>query len=77
MSNESHKQLRRALEAGILCESEILDAVAEQTTGLSNPGFCLSCGNQQEGCEPDARGYKCESCGEKTVYGAEELLMHL
>ena len=37
-------------------------------------GFCLACGNEQYGCEPDARKYVCESCGEKQVYGASELL---
>jgi len=38
-------------------------------------GFCLSCGNEQSGCEPDARKYTCEACGEKQVYGASELVM--
>lgn len=41
-------------------------------------GFCTACGAEHEGCEPDAREYPCESCGEKKVYGAEELLiMHV
>lgn len=38
-------------------------------------GFCLSCGNEQSGCEPDARKYKCDVCDERTVYGAEEILI--
>ena len=38
-------------------------------------GICLNCGEEQGGCEPDARRYKCESCGAHTVYGAEELIM--
>lgn len=29
------------------------------------------------GCEPDARRYECEECGERGVYGTEELLLHL
>lgn len=40
-------------------------------------GFCTSCGNEQSGCEPDARNCKCEECGAKTVFGAEELLFML
>lgn len=37
-------------------------------------GFCLACGEWGEGgVEPDARGYECEGCGKKAVYGAEEL----
>ena len=38
-------------------------------------GFCRGCGEEQYGVEPDARKYRCESCGERKVYGAEELLM--
>jgi predicted RNA-binding Zn-ribbon protein involved in translation (DUF1610 family) len=38
-------------------------------------GFCLSCGEEASGCEPDARNYVCESCGEEQVFGAEELLI--
>ena len=37
-------------------------------------GFCTSCGADQYGVEPDAHDYKCEACGQMTVYGAEELL---
>ena len=54
---------------------DITAAIERQMFGLDNPGFCLSCGEEQEGCEPDARGYECESCGERKVYGAEEVLL--
>jgi DNA-directed RNA polymerase subunit RPC12/RpoP len=53
----------------------ILRAVEDQMFGLENPGFCIACGEDAEGCEPDARKYKCESCGEKAVYGAQELML--
>lgn len=36
-------------------------------------GFCIACGATRECCEPDAREYDCEECGESTVYGAQEL----
>ena len=55
----------------------ITDAVERQMSSLDSPGFCLACGNEQDGCEPDARRYECEACGEKQVYGAEELLWRL
>jgi hypothetical protein len=42
---------------------------------LDNPGFCLASGNEQEGCEPDARGYDCEACGEPQV--SDELMLHI
>lgn len=38
-------------------------------------GFCLACGAEAYGVEPDARRYECEECGKEKVYGAEELLM--
>ena len=53
---------------------ELLEAVREQMFGTENPGFCIECGERREGCEPDAKNYPCESCGEKEVYGAQELL---
>ena len=37
-------------------------------------GFCTSCGAEQGGVEPDANGYTCESCGQPSVSGAENLL---
>jgi len=38
-------------------------------------GFCIACGEQAYGCEPDARGYACESCEKNKVYGLAELLL--
>ena len=53
----------------------VMKAVEAQSTFLENPGLCLACGEDAEGCEPDARNYKCEVCGENQVFGAEEILM--
>lgn len=52
-------------------------AVERRMTGLNDPGFCVACGAEVFGVEPDARGYECEACGEPHVYGADELLIHL
>lgn len=38
-------------------------------------GFCIECGDEAYGVEPDARRYRCESCGALAVFGAEELLI--
>ena len=46
-----------------------------QQSRNDNMGICRACGYEQSGCEPDARGYECEQCGQKAVYGTEELLM--
>ena len=54
---------------------EVIDAIERRDSCLDNPGFCLACGAENDGCEPDARNYKCEECGEKKVFGAEEILV--
>ena len=38
-------------------------------------GFCLACGAEVDGCEPDMRKGICEVCEAPKVYGAEELLL--
>lgn len=58
-------------------EDRIREAVERTMTGLDNPGFCVVCGQDAKGVEPDARGYTCESCGASGVYGAEELPMRI
>jgi hypothetical protein len=55
----------------------VVEACERTMASLDNPGFCLACGEEAEGCEPDARRYVCESCGAPQVYGAEELLIML
>lgn len=55
----------------------ISEAVERAMSSLDNPGFCIACGEEAEGCEPDACQYECEGCGERCVYGAEELLLRL
>ncbi len=58
-----------------ITEERLTAAVEASMFGTENPGFCTACGEDADGCEPDARKYECEACGEKQVYGAEELLM--
>jgi hypothetical protein len=53
----------------------VAGAVERRMTSLDDPGFCIACGNEQGGCEPDARRYQCEACGKHAVYGADELLL--
>jgi predicted RNA-binding Zn-ribbon protein involved in translation (DUF1610 family) len=60
-----------------ITKTRIIEACDRYHRTLDNPGFCLACGLEVDGVEPDARRYECESCGERQVYGAEELLMRL
>jgi ferredoxin len=52
-----------------------LEEIEEAILSESYYGFCIACGACRDGCEPDAREYECEECGEHKVYGAEELLL--
>jgi hypothetical protein len=53
----------------------VLEAAQREAMTLDNPGLCLVCGEEMEGCEPDARRYECEAYGSHEVYGAQELLI--
>ncbi|MDE1905784.1 MAG: hypothetical protein KGH75_04970 [Rhodospirillales bacterium] len=58
-------------------QKRVMEAAYRRHDTLDNPGICLLCGADAEGVEPDAQEYECEVCGEASVYGAEELLMHM
>lgn len=50
-------------------------AVMEACERDDNTGFCLACGAEQTGVEPDAQRVRCEDCGNDAVAGAEQLLL--
>ena len=58
-------------------KDEILDLAMEACQADDNLGYCLACGDEAYGVEPDARRCTCESCEEPAVYGAEEILIML
>ncbi len=60
-----------------IAAERVQEAVEGAAASLDDPGFCVACGAETEGVEPDACKYECESCGEPAVYGAEELLVRL
>lgn len=49
----------------------IVDAVEQD----DNIGFCVKCGHEAWAVEPDAQRVICEDCGERAVFGAEQLLL--
>lgn len=53
----------------------VMALVESGMNSLDNPGICLKCGEDADGCEPDAQRYECEACGGRTVYGAEQILL--
>jgi Zn finger protein HypA/HybF involved in hydrogenase expression len=54
----------------MLSLEDVMMAVEED----SCTGFCLNCGAEGV-AEPDARKYTCDECGEKKLFGAEEILL--
>lgn len=42
-----------------------------------NAGYCKTCDaiTVESGVEPDADGYACAKCGERTVYGVEQAVL--
>lgn len=60
-----------------LTREKIEEAVERRMSSLDNPGFCIECGAEADGCEPDAREYQCEACGAMAVYAADELLLEV
>jgi hypothetical protein len=57
--------------------ARVVAAIERAARTTENPGFCLACGMDVDGVEPDARGDRCESCGAPRVYGAEEVLQEM
>ncbi len=51
----------------------VFDAELQQAVAEGSVGFCIACGQEAYGVEPDARKYECEACSESKVYGLEEL----
>jgi hypothetical protein len=58
-------------------EALTIERVIEAVEADDCLGFCLACGADAYGVEPDARGYRCEDCGANQVYGAEECLLRV
>jgi predicted amidophosphoribosyltransferase len=55
----------------------VTQAVENQQISLDDPGFCLACGADADGCEPDGEGLICNECKQPQVYGAEQVLLLL
>ena len=57
---------------GKLSRKRVLQAVQNDET----VGFCIGCGTEHEGIEPDAEKYQCrDGCGLNKVYGAEQIVL--
>ena len=63
----------------VQCDRENLKArvLGALHSGEGTEGFCIRCGSETDGVEPDAEKYECDNCGAMQVYGAEQLLLML
>lgn len=52
-----------------------LDKLMQAIEDDDGVGFCLACGEETYGVEPDARHYACDTCDQREVFGAEEILI--
>lgn len=71
---EENTQEDRGLPPGWTLDA-VMEEVKECMFGMANTGICYACGDLQEGCEPDAQRYECNSCGERRVYGTEHIFI--
>lgn len=53
----------------------VIKSIERRNSSMDNPGICLKCGADHDSCEPDARRYECYECGERAVFGDEEILI--
>ena len=44
-----------------------------QAADFDQAGFCIACGDEAYNVEPDTKNRLCESCGERQVFGTEEI----
>lgn len=56
------------------CVPALADVMAAIESGDS-VGFCVKCGAENYGVEPDAEKYPCEECEKLAVHGAENILL--
>lgn len=53
-----------------------IEEIEAEVKSDSYMGWCTYCGDwTHDSCEPDASGYTCPECGNKTCYGAEQLVV--
>lgn len=49
--------------------------IFEAAESDENVGFCLECGEERSGVEPDAENYPCDCCGCFQVAGAAQIIL--
>lgn len=71
MTTKTYKTKTGLTQYRPVLDAEELDDVMSD----GSAGFCLACGAEAYGVEPDARKYTCDDCRAPKVYGMEELAL--
>ncbi len=58
-------------------KQQLIDSASALYEADEMIGLCHACGEEKDGCEPDARHYNCEHCDKNEVFGAAETLIIL
>jgi len=67
--------LNQLCEKNGMTMDDLITQAEKSMFSLDDPGYCMACGTEVFGVEPDARGYQCEVCDENAVYGLQEIMM--
>jgi hypothetical protein len=52
-----------------------MDELGNLMLDHADTGWCVACGQEVDGVEPDARKYPCQSCNQDAVFGLQELVI--
>lgn len=59
----------------VISIERIIEAIESSMIDLEMPGFCMACGADAYGIDPDADSLACEDCDAMAVCGAEYALI--
>jgi len=74
-STAHSRESRPGIQRIEVVNTEILNAAIAAMEADEYLGFCLDCGAEHGQVEPDAERYECKCCGERKVYGAEQIVL--
>ena len=60
-----------------ITQERILEAARLSMFDSCYIGFCIACGEEATGVEPDICNYRCIKCKQNKVFGAESILPYI
>lgn len=75
MKETTHSEIRPADTDPNVHPDVTFSRLEEAILASEEMGFCIACGAERDGVEPDAEKYRCDECGTSSVYGADQLIL--